>query len=414
MTLAVGQVDISSKTVSSVTSVSGLGFAPAAVLFLPRVSNSGASSGGSAGSSVSGPGWGVLTGAAQFALSAEANAGTVRDRRHASGIVHDSTARGTDGGIFTGALTSDGFDLTCIDATGTNNILSYLAIGGIGVTATAGAFTGPSGAGVVSHNLGVRPHVLLHWTLGSLTNGVESNDLLGMGMVGTDLSQGCYTGRSAPGISGVKLHYCAEGEGFAYASPSSAALQARGVVTGFTSDGITVDWVAAASEVHHFLALRGVSAELVSLLTNASLNGDTVVSGLPWMPDGGIALGSMTPTLQTPGTVVTSSGIGAARQFSTGVWAGVGTHFGFSSVVHRSGSFDSHRIEYGTAMVAGYAQSSSTIDRYAISAVGSDSFTVRSIEADNAVARAMLMLALSNTAPVDPQLGNAIWYGSPW
>lgn len=402
--IQLGQVDVASKAVSSVTTVSGLPFAPAAVIFFARHSSLTGVGSNTGGGGRDGMNFGVLTAAAQFSVHSNRYL-TDAERKHSNANVADWTWAGAGGGIFTGVLTSDGFQLTCTDDTGANNFLYYAAIGGAGISATAGTITAPGSPGVSSYSIGMRPHLLLNWTVGTLVNTSNASDLFGMGMIAHDLSQTSYAGRSGTNAAAGSTEYCTDQEGFACLG--TTALSSRGVLSSWNASGFSVNWSAAASDAFHYLAIRGVSSRITSFLMGAALNDVVSVSGLPWQPDAGITLScpQASATFHTPGTptTVTATGASRRRRFTSGVWTSTSARFG-----HQSNTYDTnnlHETYYGRGMIAGVADQASGIRRHIadINAITADGFSARTVEASSGFGaqRPVAVLVLNNAIPAD-------------
>lgn len=185
---------------------------------------------------------------------------------------------------------SNGFRLTWIIGS-TSYRVHYLALRGLANSAS-GKFTEPAAAGLQSvQPLAFQPDLLLLWTAGLEADaGFKDDSTFSVGAGRTAAEQAVLAGvRDRQPDPTVSRSYCRTGEIVALFDVA-AALNARAALDAMLPDGWRLDWTGSPSGTRRifYLALRGIGAKILTLLTKTNTVDDIVVSGAGFGPLGAL------------------------------------------------------------------------------------------------------------------------------
>lgn len=422
MAVAIGHVDVGGLTADETVAVSGLEFAPKAILIFGRGGVIPGS--GSPGASNVPVAWAASTAEGSWSVCYATDAGASvtgpnRSRRlHTSDALTmlDSTASDTEGRLALQSLDADGFTLQCAEGTpaGADENYLWLAIGGPDVQVKVGSLTEPSATGLQSvSNVGFRPDLLLLASAGTASS-IENNSRVSYGWCARDLGQSVWSGGLENGVQenvGRYSRYCRTGDCIAMLSSDLQSLESRASVSAWQPMGFRLNWHAvegSGANVVHYLAIKGVDCVSGSFATDPTLNNTVTVTGLPFQPAAVMLQSHTQQTLNEAGVITTAAGAGGNVIHALGAFTNPSnrrsayTHHGYVS-----GSFADRRVRNSNVACLGLQNA-----LFDVASVDESGFTIITDAADS-VSRNVPYLAIGSELPPE-QLGNAPWYGSPW
>lgn len=207
-----------------------------------------------------------------------------------------SSAGAVDGKIDVQSMDSGGFTLVVDDALPVALAMGWLAIGGttavaVGTFTTPAAGTAPTTQDITS--VGFQPDAVLMASVSTGSTGsAASNDAMCVGAAaGATPTNAVWAGRSqGPTNPSATLAYAKTGECLAaWTSSTAASLFYRASVSAWLSNGFTLSWTEFSSTVPIlviFLALQGGAYAVGGLTTQTDTVTNIVVSGLSVAPTG--------------------------------------------------------------------------------------------------------------------------------
>lgn len=297
---AVGAFDTGTGAVTSTVVVSGLGFAPVAVLFWWNGRTGSSTASGRASQQ---RGFGAATSTTQRWSVASSSQDTpttmvAKKSQRNDACVGILTALGAlDGLLDVQSFDSGGFTLVVDDQFAASYRVHYLALGGADITnAKAGSVAlNNVGAGDVDvTDPGFQPDFIALASSGqtSINGTITSDSTIAFAMASGTASanQGVWTaGSNDAAATSVTLTYCRSGEVVAAYNAAVTALSIRGSMTSWLSTGFRLNLTAAGGGgILCYLALKGGKYYVENLLTSLSLNATIAESGFGFTPLGAL------------------------------------------------------------------------------------------------------------------------------
>jgi hypothetical protein len=293
---AVGTITTTTGAINTTYVVSGLAFAPKAVIFF-------AGGATSASNSLGNPRviMGIATSTSDrrcAGVFSQRSANPTNEAMHyrddAVFYQHTQGAATTSGRLDVSAFASDGFTCIVDEVFGAGFQLGWMAIGGTGVTnAKTGAFNEPGSTGSLGvTGVGFQPTCVLligcGGTAAAPTFVDDSNISFGVATGSGSTEQFVLAGSGNDNVSpSVQRSYIKSGECVALCDAAATSIDFRASFTSFDSDGFTLNVTERAStRVVFYLALRGGSYTVGNTNAHVTLNGTTAISGLGYAPTG--------------------------------------------------------------------------------------------------------------------------------
>jgi len=292
---AVGSFNTGTGAIGTTVVVSGLGFTPKVVFFwwngrVDTIDAAGRAShqrGFGAATSPTARGY-VGTASQDTPTAMEAN--RFQDDTQCIGIL---TATGTlDGLMDLQSLDSGGFTLEVDDVFAASYRVQYLALGGTDITdAVYSTFAKATVTGDQDvTTLAFQPDFVLFFTnqFSGIVGSPLADSRFTLGAADAALNQAVWMGGSNDGsATSQTASYCTDAEVLAAFSPTVAAVDVRAIFKSMLSNGFRVEWLeqtTAVADTIQFVAMKGGSYKVGSLLTRTDTTTDIVVSGLASQP----------------------------------------------------------------------------------------------------------------------------------
>ena len=288
-----GTFNVSTGTVGTTWSVTGLGFTPKVILFYWNGRT--ATGTVSAASHQQGVGYAVSTSDRGNVTSQSLNGNTnmgadsmVSDDSCIKVLVNTLTSPpGLAGAADLQSMDADGFTLKVTTQFSAGILVGYLALGGSDVTNVASqTVTGPATA--TTQNVtgyGFQPDVVFFFVCSNnAVNTSSTSSRFGFG-VATAATQYILSGSSFDNVgTSVTCTYCRAGECIAEAVNNATIAQAS--CTGFGSDGFSLSWskVGSSGSVVRALAIKGPSFFAGDFMTSTTVNAQIPETGFGFAP----------------------------------------------------------------------------------------------------------------------------------
>ena len=313
MSSAVGSFNTGTGAIGTTVAVSGLGFQPKLVLFWwsNRTGTTDA-----AGRADAGRGFGYA-----ISTSVRGRCNTLAQDTPTSMVTNKSqddteciglttTADAIDGLMDLQSMDADGFTLVVDDVFVASYRVHYLALGGTDITDVAGGnFLKATVTGDQDiTSVGFEPDLVILFSHGgtNLTGTIAVDTELMIGAFDGNGNQAVYLGASndAAGTSQT-LSYCTDAECAAIFANAITITDQRAQFTSMLSNGFRINWIdnaGAVASAIQYIALKGGSYKVGSLLTQTDTTTDIVASGFGFQPAAGMFLshGKAESTADTP------------------------------------------------------------------------------------------------------------------
>lgn len=310
-----GQLALSTGAVGTTQAVTGLGFQPKAILFW--WSGTTATATGQAGGTYR-RGFGAATSptarwaVASTTVDAAATIDSGRAQRNdALFCTAQSNPSGVDALVDLNSIDADGFTLIVDDQLPSAYTLHWLAFGGTDITNVAvGNFAGATATGNASvTGVGFQPDVVLVASAGLTTappssSSSRSNMMLACAQSSTRRWV-WYGGNGAEGaVTSNSFNYCRTGEFMCIVNDGGTSVSWRSDFVSMDAGGFTYNVTTsdAAARQMWYLAIKGGSWDVGSILTQTDTTTPSVVSGLAFAPAGVLAI-SHAAAASTAGTL---------------------------------------------------------------------------------------------------------------
>jgi len=234
-----------------------------------------------------------------------------------------------DGLIDVQSFNVDGFTLVCDQNWGApvgEGLYNWLALDGF--QAELGSFLEPVGGAppfdqdITGLSFGQPDGLILMSARETLPGGAPINNTLNpIGFVGTAFDQAMLLNVTQAGaLPRTLATYCRRGDAYAnyIASAAGGALETRAQVTAWLPTGFRLNWLSTTPTIARpidFIALKGLRVVTGAFTLDATLDAETVVSGLGGAPRATFCVGAMRATEDAAGVpdASTSTSIGAAN-----------------------------------------------------------------------------------------------------
>jgi hypothetical protein len=325
-----------------------------------------------------GTGTGARSTATVFSGNASAVAASARYGTAAAVCGALASAGAVDGLVDIAAMGATSWTPTIDDAFAANTLVNFLAFGGL-TNALAGTFTTQAAAGNQDiTGLGFNnPDVVIFWTHNSTTmDSIVSSHRFSVGVGVSVSSMGCVTTHDLHAADPMEADTMISTSRCFVLPTGGPSVTNQWSYGGGITDGFrVVREGGSANTVVGYLALKGLSVNLLSPQTEANTNA-TAVTGVGFRPKGVVFLGSGNAT-------ATETAMSATARMSVG-WA-TDSHVGRSVYAHSRDNVatsDAFSFTSGTRALMRFNDSRAAEGGFDIDSMDVDGFTRDMITAD--------------------------------
>lgn len=290
----VGSFSTGTPVATNTIAVTGVGFQPEFIMFWWTGRSSSTDAIGRASHF---RGFGVAASAtdrrsiASVSLDAVAAADAASAHDNAACILSVSpTTPAIDGQLDLQSFDADGFTLICDSATWPRDTrVAYLALAGDLTNAASGVLTEPGATGDQDvTSLAFQPDFVMFFSAGIAADapGAKIDSDITIGAAVSPTGQGVWVGGSNDAATTMSTaSYCTVGECIAMLAANMGSTNARADFVQFLSNGFRINWAERTSTRRvHWVALKGGSYLVGSLLTQTDTTTDIVESGFGFQP----------------------------------------------------------------------------------------------------------------------------------